>query len=90
MVNTLFLVDTGSPITFLRPDTLAALGFRKGIPVGAPVRVIIHGMYLYVSVSHGHFANVDLIGQDFFVAAKAHLVIDYKKLDASLHTAMDP
>jgi hypothetical protein len=81
-LNILFFVDTGSPITFLRHETLAALGFTEAIP--AETIVSINGVNLTVSVSHAHFNNVDLLGQDFFRAANAVLTIDYKALEVRI------
>lgn len=84
-LNILFFVDTGSPITFLRPDTFAALGFTEAVP--AETIVSINGVNLTVSVSHAHFYNVDLIGQDFFRAASAVLTVNYKALEVRIDRA---
>lgn len=81
-LNVLFFVDTGSPSTFLRPDTVTALGFVEAIP--AEIIVSINGVNLTVSVSHSHFYNIDLLGQDFFRAANAVLTVNYKNLKVRL------
>jgi hypothetical protein len=73
-VHVTFLVDTGSPNTHLRKDTLEALGFKESIPSNTVVH--INGIGLTVYPSRSHFENVDLIGQDFFIGW-AVLNIDY-------------
>jgi hypothetical protein len=77
-INVLFLVDTGAPMTFLRSDTLEALGFKESPPECA--NVTVHGQRLAVGLSHGHFAQVDLLGQDFFVQLGGTTMIDYGEL----------
>lgn len=76
LVNLMFLVDTGSPNTYLREDSLIALGHTEAIP--SDTLVEINGIGLTVFPSRGHFANVDLLGQDFFTSW-AMLSINYKK-----------
>lgn len=77
-INVLFLADTGSPSSFLRRDTFEKLGYTEAIPKEA--NVDIHGIRMPASLSHAHFENVDLLGQDFFKTAKAKLVVDNEEL----------
>ena len=77
-INVLFLVDTCAPMTFLRADTLKALGFTESTPECA--NVTVHGQRLAVGLSRGHFAQVDLLGQDFFVQLGGTTIIDYREL----------
>lgn len=86
-VNVLFLLDTGAPSSFLRHDTLAALGYIDSVPSTA--NVFIHGVKVAVGVSHGHFANIDLLGQDFMVRVAAKLFVDYGDLSCSIQVAAD-
>jgi hypothetical protein len=81
-VNVLFLLDTGSATTFLRTDTFRALGFAESIPKETNVHV--HGVALPVSLSHGHFDTVDLLGQDFLSATRGKLVVDYGSLTVTV------
>ena len=76
-VHVLFLIDTGSPNTYLREDTLMTLGFTAVIPSGTLVK--INNVGLTVHLSRGHFANVDLLGQDFFISLGALLTVNYKR-----------
>ena len=73
-----FLFDTASPVTFLRKQTFEALGFRENIP--AEVVAEIHGISVHVHLSHGHFANVDIIGQDYLRRAGITTTLNYNKL----------
>lgn len=81
-LNVLFLVDTAAPATFLREDTLIALGHSEAIPPSTRVR--INEVIIDVEPSRGHFTNIDLLGQDFFSRAGATLFIDYKTLEMVL------
>ena len=74
-----FLVDTGAPSTFLREDTLRALGFADSVP-SAP-NVFISGIKISVGLSHGHFANVDLLGADFLFHARTTVTVNYAALE---------
>jgi hypothetical protein len=76
-----FLVDPGSPHTYLRADTFAAL-FPNEEPPRRVAQVKINGIAggLTVSLSHGEFENVDLLGQNFFYQARAVNTINYVDL----------
>lgn len=87
-VNVLFLLDTGAPTSFLRRDTLAALGYTDTVPSTA--NVYIQGVKVAVGVSHGHFANVDLLGQDVMIRMGAKLMVDYAELRCSIQGAAVP
>lgn len=78
LLHVLFLVDPGSPHTYLRRDTLDALFPHS---TGRKVtRVIINDLITPVNVtlSRGDFENVDLLGQDFMVSGGYDLLIKYK------------
>lgn len=81
-VNVLFLLDTGSPATFLRKDTLNALGHEESIPEDS--HVLIEGRGCLVRPSVRHYENVDLLGQDFLDKADALLTVDYKRREVKL------
>lgn len=74
-INVNFFYDTGSPNTYLRRETFAALGYEENIPT--EMNVVIHGTALTVYLSSNHFENVDLLGQDFFTAIRGLVTIDY-------------
>lgn len=75
VINVNFLVDTGSPNTYLRAETLAALGYQENIP--SETVVVIHGTAVTVYVSTNHFENVDLLGQDYLAAIRGLVTINY-------------
>ena len=81
----LFLLDTGSPYTFLRADTFDALGFTESVPKSA--QVSINGVNMSVSPSHGHFENINLLGQNFLKAANLDLAVSYKRGTVTLQPA---
>ena len=85
LVNVVFLYDTGSPFTYLRVDTMEALGFVDLVP--SSTNVSINGVELTVNLSCGHFTNVDLIGQDFFRCCSLEVTISYKRLSIQVSPA---
>eukprot|EP00744_Colponema_vietnamica_P021612 GILI01030910.1.p1 GENE.GILI01030910.1~~GILI01030910.1.p1 ORF type:complete len:234 (-),score=22.12 GILI01030910.1:71-742(-) len=74
-INVVFLYDTGAPYTFLRQDTLDALGFEH-VSSSNPVR--IQGRQVSVGVSHGHFENVDVLGQNALAILGASVITNYR------------
>ena len=76
-IHVIFLIDTGSPNTYLRIDTFEKLGFKDHIP--SDVNMEIQGTTLTVYPSHSHFTNVDLLGQDFMTQTNIRMVADYKR-----------
>lgn len=74
-INVHFLFDTGSPCTYLRSETFAALGYGENIP--SDTNVIIHGTAVTAYLAHGQFENVDLLGQDYMVAIRGVVTLDY-------------
>ena len=81
-INVLFLYDTGSPSTYLREDTLRALGFAETTPTETNVE--LHGQTMTVYLSRGHFENVDLLGQDFMTRARGVVSINFMDMTCSL------
>ena len=79
------LVDPGAPSTCLREDTLRALGFVDSVP-SAP-NVFINGIKISVGLSHGHFANVDILGADFLFHARTTVTINYAALECLVDVA---
>lgn len=72
-----FLYDTASPHSFLRRDTFCALFPLLNSPRRVGM-VWVHDICIWVSESHGHFENVDLLGQDFFVRGQLTVETDYR------------
>ncbi len=74
-INVNFLFDCGSPNTYLRSESLSALGFQESTP--SDTIVVIHGTAITVYPATNHFENVDLLGQDYMVAIRGLLTINY-------------
>jgi hypothetical protein len=74
-INVNFLFDCGSPNTYLRSETLSALGFKDSIPIDTIVA--IHGTAITVYPATNHFENVDLLGQDYLAAIRGLVMINY-------------
>lgn len=77
------LYDTGSQYTFLRDDTLRALGIKGDIPMGAQVQ-INEFPNIRIFLSHSHFRNVDVFGQEFMVRFGLEVLIAPSVLKAKL------
>jgi hypothetical protein len=84
VINVNFLFDTGSPVSYLRRETFEALGFSESIPSEVLVRV--HGVTAQVHLSHGHFENVDIVGQDYLRVARICATLNYDLLTVSFDT----
>ena len=84
-LHVIFLMDTGSPNTYLRVDTFEKLGFRENIISDANVDV--QGTTLTVYPWHSHFENVDLLGQDFMALHNVRMISDYKRKTIFLEDA---
>ena len=74
-LNVIFLVDTGSPYTFISQSTYEALGYSDSLPKAAQLRV--HGANITVQPSHSHFKDVNVLGTDFLVRARCSLMLDF-------------
>lgn len=78
-----FLFDTGSPNTYLREDTMRALGFTENVP--SDTMVTINGVGITAYLSRGHFENVDLMGQDWMAFLRAKVALDYGLKTVEVH-----
>jgi hypothetical protein len=74
-INVNFLFDTGSPASYLRAETFENLGFRESIP--SEVVANIRGFSAPVHLSHGHFENVNVLGQDYLRRVSIIATLDY-------------
>ena len=77
-INVNFLFDTGSPVSYLRAETFENLGFRESVP--SEVVANIHGFSAPVHLSHGHFENVNVLGQDYLRRVGIIATLDYDEL----------
>ncbi len=84
-VNVFFLFDTGSPNTHISTSTMAALGISENIP--DTITGSIHDVPLSaISLSplDSHYADLNVLGANFMVAARGKFTADYKSLGVSL------
>ena len=82
VLDVLFLYDTGSQGCHLRSDTFAALGYAENVPESAAVH--INGFYIQSSLSVAHYANVNVLGQEFMRGNFAKVHLDFDKLEATI------
>jgi hypothetical protein len=81
-VNVVFVVDTGSPYTFLAQSTLQALGYGDTPPRHVPL--CVHGVGMTVQASHSRFADANVLGTDFLVRARCMLTLDFSGCEGLL------
>ena len=83
-VCVIFLVDTSSAYTYLSPAVYAALGYADSIPKATELKV--HGIAAIVSPSpvDSHFADVNVLGQDFFRDGGVDLVVRHSRADKAV------
>lgn len=74
-LNVPFLIDTGAPYTYVTRDVFEKLGYVEKCPSSATMHV--NDTAMNVNRSVGHFENVNLLGQDFFLYAKLTLSVNY-------------
>jgi hypothetical protein len=85
--NVVFMIDTGSPYTFLSRTAMKAMvGSGENIP---PImKLEIQGkapVICYLSPSDKHFADVNLLGMDFLEMSRSNLVTDWQKKTFIMH-----
>jgi len=79
--NVIFMVDTGSPYTFLSAAAMSALvGPGKNAP--SMMRLEVHGdqsIVCYLSPPDKHFAEINLLGMDFLEMKRVQLDVDWRQ-----------
>ena len=79
-VNIIFLIDTGSPNTFLCEKALEALVGKPGCNIGTTMTVMIHSdtvVTCHLSPHDKHFSDVNVLGMDFLSKNLLSLSMDY-------------
>lgn len=88
--NVVFMVDTGSPYTFISKTAMEAIvGSSANIP--SIIKLEIQGyqsMICYLSPPDKHFADVNLLGMDFLELKGAHIVTDWPQKTFVLHDSI--
>jgi hypothetical protein len=70
-----FLLDTGSPFTFICADSMRALGYMESLP--GESNFILHGVSVSATLSHSHFLHNDVLGTDWLTNARAKISLDF-------------
>jgi len=80
-LNILFLVDTGSPVSYLCDEAISALiGKDNALPKF--INVFVQGdqvLECHLSPQDGHFHDVNVIGMDFLATHDLSIQICYKR-----------
>ena len=79
--NVIFMIDTGSPYTFLSTAAMSAMvGPDKNVP--HMMRLEIHGnqsIVCYLSPPDKHFADINLLGMDFLEMRRVQFDVDWQQ-----------
>ena len=89
--NVVFMVDTGSPYTFLSRAAMSALaGPVKNVP--RMMRLEIHGvqaLVCYLSPPGCRFAGINLLGMDWLEMMRAQLDVDWPQKTFLVRAGLD-
>jgi hypothetical protein len=80
-VNIIFLINTGSPVTYLCHEAMEAL-IGKDSHVPPSLYVEIHSekvIEAYLSPKGSHFADVNVLGMDFLVKNRVYPRLDFDR-----------
>ena len=86
-INVIFLIDTGSPASYLSEKAMLALVGKPGSNVVRQLPVMIHStsvIQCHLSPPDKHFADVNVLGADFLFANGITFTLRYKELSCSL------
>ena len=78
-INIIFLIDTGSPASYLSEMAMKALIGDTGANVPHLLKVMVHSnevIQCYLSPPDKHFAYVNVLGMDFLVANRLTLKVN--------------
>jgi len=85
--NVVFMVNTGSPYTFLSKTAMEAMvGPNTNIPSILKLEIQgEHSIISYLSPPDKHFADVNLLGMDFLEMKGANIITDWSQKTFVLH-----
>ncbi|KAJ1340341.1 hypothetical protein BSLG_005043 [Batrachochytrium salamandrivorans] len=78
-VNIIFLIDTGSPVTYICQEAMEAL-IGKDSPLPQAMYAKIHSekaIEVHLSPKGSHFADVNVLGMDFIVKNRVYPRLDF-------------
>lgn len=77
-IHVFFLIDTGSPHTYLSNTTIQKLGIIDSVPES--FKATIHGIIMptvHLSPLNSHYSDINIIGTDFLSRKSFRLEVDY-------------
>ena len=81
VLNTFFLLDTGSPVSFLSSEAMDALIARPGCPCPKMLKVVVQNeskpVNFHLSPPNGRFHDVNVLGMDWMERNELSLVVDF-------------
>jgi hypothetical protein len=85
--NIIFLVDTGSPVTYLCQEAMESLiGKDSHLPQTLFVKIHTEKAILtHASPTSSHFANVNVLGMDFIVENRVYPRLNFDEKTCSLY-----
>jgi hypothetical protein len=80
-INVIFLVNTGSPLTYLSDESCLKIGINPGLH--GQYHVFINGVKHYIQRTppDSHFVGVNVLGQDFMAQNLMDIRIKHKPND---------
>ena len=79
-LNSIMLVDTGSPYTFLTGETFEALQVNLEDQPEDQAFVLVNGQRTKAHLSKAHFEDVNVLGANFWIFVKLPSTTPRKKL----------
>lgn len=86
-LNIIFLLVTGSPVTYLSQEAMESLiGNESKLPETLFVKIHTEkAIQTYISPKNSHFAEVNVLGMDFIVENRVYPRLDFKEKTFSLY-----
>jgi hypothetical protein len=86
-INVIFLVDTGSPATYLCADAYKALmgDGQDDVPETMSLQIQSEDVVLtFLSPEHSHFSNVNVLGMDFLAEQRLSIISSFSRKEFML------
>ena len=86
-INIIFMIDTGSPVTYLSQQAIQALVADPLVIIPKSLIVRIHDgtvMICHVSPQDKHFADVNVLGMDYLSSSQLSINLNYKEKTVEL------
>ena len=90
LINVIFLINTGSPVTYLSQQAIQALINFPAANTPRSLSIRIHDgtvILCHVSPQDKHFADVNVLGMDYLSSRQLSISLDYKKKTVKLFSS---